>query len=163
MITLTPNSAPADVSYALQILTLVSDPEACKTRLTELQELLDKANFATETAKSLQSDATQRMAVYESGAANLAADKTAFASLTKEVSDRQSATDAALVARKTELDAREANLTASMAAREKAVSQREVDVGVREATVIATGDQVDAMKAEYETKLAKLRDIMGEK
>lgn len=163
MISLTPNSTPVDISHAMQILTLVSNPDACKERLTELQEVVDRANAASERAISLQSDATQRMSVYEAGATNLAADKAAFANLTKEVGDRQSATDAALVARKVELDTREANLTTSMTAREKAVSQREVDVAGREATAIAAGGQVDAMKAEYETKLAKLRDIMGEK
>lgn len=163
MITLTPNSTPIDVSHVLEILTLASDPVATKARLTELQEATDQSNFAAETAKSLQSDATQRMAVCQASAANLTKDKDAFARLTKEVSDRQSSTDAALVARKVDLDAREAELTASMDQREKAVTQREADVSVRQATLLADGDTAAALKAEYESKLAKLREAMGEK
>jgi hypothetical protein len=163
MITLTPNSTPIDVSHVLEILTLASDPVATKARLTELQEATDQSNFAAGTAKSLQSDATQRMAVYQASAANLTKDKDAFARLTKEVSDRQSSTDAALVARKVDLDAREAALTASMESREKAVTQREADVSVRQAALLADGDKAATLKAEYEDMIAGIRKITGEK
>ncbi len=163
MITLTPDSTSLDVNHVMAILTLVTDPVATKARLIELNDMVEQANAAAARAQSMQSDATQRMSVYESGAANLAADKAAFASLTKEVTDRQNATDAALVARKTDLDAREAKLTATLDQREKNVTQREMDVGAREAAIAAAGDQAVALKAEYEDKLAKLRDITGAK
>lgn len=164
MITLTPNSTPVDISHALDILRLVSDPEACKQRLAELQDAADKANLASDKAAKMQADVTQRLAVSESSARNLAADKASFEKISKQTEDRhqqdQKALDdesAALNRRKLELS----SLAKSLSQREATLVQQEQDMRSREAAVGDREAAASAKQADYEGKLAKLSAAMG--
>lgn len=144
MISLTPNSAPTDVSLAFAILQLASDPEATKARLTELQELVDRANLGLERANKMQDDADRRLQLVTEGTANLEKDKATFDQFRKDTDARHAAAQADHVQQKTDHEAKAAAFNESAAkreadvtAREAAVTEREHEASEREASLAA--------------------------
>lgn len=163
MISLTPTGSPAQTSDAYALIALVTDPAAAKTRLDELAaekiaatDAAAQATAAATEAKQLRNDAQIKLA--EAKRVTIANDA-AYAARTKAISDQETS----LVEMAKRVDAHDAQVTErenALAAREAAVSAREASVVEQEAAAETTMAEANALKADYEKKLAALKTAL---
>lgn len=157
MITLTPSSTPQDISMARDIIALVGDPAAAKSRLAELESALVRANNGIDAANRLDAEATAKMAAHDEAAKALADKTAAFndynASRTKQLDDL----DAALATRQKKHEDREKDNLAAMVDREAKVEAREDAVEARETAVAAMEASNKVKQADLDRRLALVK------
>ena len=162
---------PQAVSDAYTLLALIADPASAKTHLDEI---------ATREAALAQGHAD-----LAAQTAQVSTDKVAITSATSALSVQKANLDAqsdALVKAKIDADARsmdlaqregavsqkEQALTNAVSAHKEAVDAHANDHAAREAGIVAaetkvaqTASAATALKAQYEDKIAKLKNIAG--
>jgi uncharacterized protein (DUF3084 family) len=175
MISLLPTSTPAETTAAYTLLAVISDPKAAKQRLDDLvaekQSLEDEmvaVRNATADYEALKAETEKDVA---SRKADIQVREQALAKAdqqsqyTNEVRAKQlSDHEGVLARRQANLENAEADLLAreaDTASREEAVKAREADVTEREAIATTTGDEAQALKAEYERKVAALQAALS--
>lgn len=158
MMNVTTKANPQDVAGALGLLAFLADPEACAARLAELYAVVDQINATEAAAVSVKAEADEKFAAATAAQdiVNAAVIKTAEAKVAlQEEGARLQAVDI-------ELSHREAKIVEQELAQKVLLDQiQDVrnDLSVSEAMLLKQGDEVAALKADYEGKLAQFRDI----
>lgn len=172
MISLTPNSTPAETSALFALLAVIADPTAAKARLDELvaEKLAaldavaeaDGKLKAAEAAEAAGNDARDKAALqHESGLVDIAEKTTELDARARKIALREAATSdmlATIGAKEVDLTKQEADLTERAAA----IVAREEEVVARETMAETLEAEAQALKTEYETKIAALKAAVGE-
>jgi len=163
MVSLTP---PAEIANASALLALISDPKAAKKRLDDL--MAAEQTIGDMAAKIQQSEADAKAAVADSEAklAEFAAKQDQAAREADALKADQDAREQRLVVRAMSLADAQASHAASVeAAKQSAIAldERAAKLAEAERNIQAREDAVsslEAIKAEYERKLAALSKAM---
>ena len=154
---------PKDVSEAYVLLSVISDPEGCKSRLDELVKLSEEAHAAQSKAEADKKYAAEEyekmqktLVMLRIESNELHEDKEAFAVSQEQFNQKVKARQVE-VAEKDE-DYRKKSLVLSE--REKSVEQKERDADALMVKANSTMDKANSMKAEYEGKLATLKAMV---
>lgn len=174
-------SAPmvsAGVSKAAQddsvsaLLYVISDPERAKRHLENIVAEKNAVLEATKIAREAEAEANEAKAEArnvragaDAGVKELKRRVDAFnidhAARTAALEDRHQALlakDKRLTEYEAQVSAREKALGSALVDREKAVAAREAELDKREAAVRATKSDLAKIKADFETKLVKIKE-----
>lgn len=146
------------------LLALVNDAAAVKQRLDVLTSATSQCSQAVTDAKAAQAESQSKIDELQKLADQLAADTAAH-------NAKQAADDLATNARYAEIQRRENDLVAqaeqhAQTAKDQAAVQasqnsREADLTARETQLASDRKSLDAMKADYEGRLLRLKAAAG--
>lgn len=164
MISLAPNSSPAETTSMFHLLAVIADPAAAKRRL---EELFAEKQASLEAAEKASSDAAGADEAHAAASAKLAEAQAishqfsaTHETRSKQLSDHEQVLQdkqARLDSFEASLSEREAAVNGDLKSREDAVSAREAEVGSRESVVRGLTDSAQALKEHYERSVASLR------
>lgn len=191
MLSMMPSTSPVEVANAFSIIALCANPEAAKSRLAELQAVLDAdakalvdmeasrvanqalvakldAAAATQEAANTKADkqaqAKLDAAQGQLNAAQALADKTAADMSTREAA--LGALQAQVIAQQQDLAQRESDLATSLqsfnnAQKQQADYETQANALIDRQNKKLAADQaaVDALKADYQARLDKIRSL----
>lgn len=160
MITLTPNSAPVDISHAKDIIALVGDPKAAAARLKELTAALEAAQAAEARVAALQKEVSVKLAKHETAAEIFAGDKAEFTAYSDKRGKELAELSDQLAARSLAQDRREKAHFDAVAEHDDATKRREQILAAREKALIEERTKFDADRAALDRKLAKARELI---
>lgn len=160
MITLTPSGSPIDVNHVMEILSLIGNTTDAAARLAELQNMLDRANVATDHAQSLDAQVSSKIADHDKAVAEHEDAVDAFrrynAKRTAELNDLNDI----LSKRQQDQDARERAHAATVAKTETDLNAREDKVAAREVAAASMEKKIGAMHDDLAARLAKLKELV---
>ena len=160
MFNLLSSGTPADTSAVFALLAVLADPAGTRKQLEEIVAAKQAALDARKDAESAQNEleTTRAAAAADLAAATKIHDDNAatFDVLAKQLAGQETA----LADRKAKADAVDTDLTArktALTVRETEVKAREDQVFTREVENKKTWEAAQALKAEYEQKVAALQ------
>ena len=170
MISLLSNSTPADTSAVFALLSVIADPKAAQARLDALTAEKQAALDAVAAAEQKNREVEALRKEVEAGRAELDAGQAAAKDAAEKSAAQQEAKDARLTKREAALSSAQAAhaqnvenlkaLTTALDERTAMVETRENDIAALEAVVAKAASEAEALKAEYEQKLAALKNLV---
>lgn len=155
---------PPGLETLAKLVDLLSDPPAVKALVADLRQAAADASAAQAAAagtvaeaKAAADRAAADLAVAERMRGEITDKERALAEWDATLKQRARADDVAATRRKDAADQRELALTE----REVAVAAREARIGQREDAAAARAAEADALIAEYQDKLGRMRAIAG--
>jgi hypothetical protein len=160
MISPVAGATQADMNGAFAVLAVMANPEAAKARLEELVSESERASQAYTQAQAAHAEATAKT----QEASTLLAEAQAVAAANEKEAQRLVALNTRLTAGESSLAQRtraaaedRATFDAIVSDKKQELAEREAAVRAREEAAEATMTEGNALKTEYEAKLAKLR------
>lgn len=160
-------ASPAEVSQLYSLIQVVSDPALVKTALDQLQTA--QTNLAAEQAanQKILDDARTVLADTEKAKVDAQAVKDA-ADLANGITADQLKQKLALAVAdadayskaSSDLAIKTAAFVVTVDTKTKELTQREADVSAREAALVTSETAVDALKSDYEQKVATLKSAL---
>jgi hypothetical protein len=162
MISLGSTGSAQDTGGAFALIALVSDPAGAKARLEELvaQAQANEKSLANamEAQKKADADRVEADALLRQANDLVAAAQSAAADLAKKISD-SAALDYSLSEREAAVAASELESKNSIRDRESAMAKLEAQTKALLYKATADADASAEMRAEYEAKLKKLKEL----
>lgn len=173
MFSLSPTITASDAAGVNALIALITNADAAKARLADLQAAVEEANAKATEAKALAAQAAadraeveraaevadqkNEMAIEQAKAERRAAEK-ALAEVDAKIARAERGLSA-LAEQEAAFNDNMRTAEAVLSSREAAVADREDDVAAREAAIGEREAKANAIVAEYERKLTALKRI----